>query len=404
MRIVYLCPDRGISLARNNGSASHVRNMVRSMVALGHEVELVMASDDGAAGLGVPVHRIGGPGIYPALRSMMRRREIPPVDGVPAPDRIASALGHIWQDVAVEQALREVLEPNGADVVYERMSPFSTAGPLVAKRLGVRHMLEVNAPLAWQGARYRGQALNEAAAFLESAALVHTDMIRAISDELHDDLVRAGAEPEKIRTVPCGVNTRLFTPGAEPLPDGASEERFVIGFVGSLKPWHGVAVLADAFRSLAADSAYHLLVVGTGPEAGIVETLARDLPGRVTHVESVGHAEVPGYLKAMDMTVAPYPELERFFFSPLKVLEAMAVGRPVVASSIGQIRLLLRDGETGLLVPPGDAAALADAARRLRAEPQLGRRLGREAATEASRHHSWERRAAEICALAESVA
>lgn len=402
MRIAYLCPDRGISLARTNGSAAHVRNMVRSMSELGHEVILLIGSREGTSDLGVEVCEIALPESYRALRSILRRQPIPQVeDGAPN-DRIASSLGHIWQGLAVEQALARVLERGGIDMVYERLSPFAATGGLMASRRGVRHVLEVNAPLAWQGARYRGQALNEAAALLESVAVMRTDMIRAISDELREGLVAAGADPERIRTVPCGVDTTLFRPDVE-CSIAELQDRFVIGFVGSLKPWHGLGELTAAFRILAADPAYHLLIVGTGPEARLVQSLAADLPGRVTHIESVSHHEVPGYLKAMDVSVAPYPRLERFFFSPLKVLEAMAVGQPVVASSIGQIRELVEDGETGLLIPPGDVESIVAATRRLRADPALARRLGDRAAVEARERHCWSRRATDIVALAESV-
>lgn len=403
MRLCYLCADRGISLAKTNGSAAHVRNMVKAFTGLGHEVVLVMASPEGAEDLGVPVHGLPAPETYGRLRSAVRKGAVPArlADGR-ASTRVVSALGHLWQNMAVEQVLAEVLDRYRPDVVYERYSPFCAAGVLNAARAAYPHILEVNAPLAWQGATYRDQALNEAAELLEGVAFAMTTRIRAISEELRDDLVSAGVPADKVTVVPCGVDTQIFTPDVEPLRDGL-EGKFVIGFVGSLKPWHGIDRLADAFKLLADQPAFHLLIVGDGPEGGIVDALGRDLPGRVTHVKSVSGNEVPGYIKAMDMAVAPYPDLERFFFSPLKVLESMAVGRPVVASRIGQIPRLISDGESGLLVPPGDVRALADSARRLHAEPQLGRRLGARAALEAHGRHAWSQRAAEILEIAEAA-
>jgi glycosyltransferase involved in cell wall biosynthesis len=80
----------------------------------------------------------------------------------------------------------------------------------------------------------------------------------------------------------------------------------------------------------------------------------------------------------------------RFYFSPLKVLEYMAAGLPVVASRIGQLAELVEDGRSGILCPAGDAAALADALDALRRDPALGARLGAAGREAALRRHSWD--------------
>lgn len=116
---------------------------------------------------------------------------------------------------------------------------------------------------------------------------------------------------------------------------------------------------------MAGDPRFHLLVVGDGPLRSEVMRLAEELPGRVTMTGAIPMEEVPPWIRGMDIAVAPYPRLERFYFSPLKILDAMACGVPNVASDIGQIPELLRDGETGSLVPPGDTDALASALIRL---------------------------------------
>ena len=120
-------------------------------------------------------------------------------------------------------------------------------------------------------------------------------------------------------------------------------------------------------------------------------------------VGAVHPAEVPSFIRAMDVAVAPYPPQERFYFSPLKLLEYMATGRAVVASRIGQLAELIRDANTGLLVPPGDAAALAGAVRRLATDESLRRRLGAQAAVEARHAHTWAQRASEIVDLVQNV-
>ena len=102
----------------------------------------------------------------------------------------------------------------------------------------------------------------------------------------------------------------------------------------------------------------------------------------------------------MDVGVAPYPEMERFYFSPLKIYEYMAAALPVVASRVGGLDRVVREQKTGLLYPPGDAAGLQAALAGLRADPALCRRLGLAARDEALTRHSWDSVAAHILAIA----
>lgn len=386
MRITYLCPDLGIPLGGSKGASAHVRGLVGAFRRAGHEVLVVSAGPAEGSGLGVPVVPVPLPAVAEGL-------------GEGTDPRLRRALRHLWMNVAVERTLRETLARFRPHLLYERYGPFAVAGGILARSLDLDHVLEVNAPLAREGACYRRQALPEAAWALERHALAAARRIVAVSEPLRDELVESGADPDSIRVVPNGVDAALFRPGGARVLTGL-RERFVVGFVGGLRPWHGIAALAEAFRALAADPRMHLLVVGDGPEAPVLEALARDLPGRVTLARATPHRCVPAYLRAMDVTLAPYPPLERFYFSPLKVLEYMATGRAIVASAIGQLETLISPGETGLLVPPGDHAALVGAVRRLGADAALRTRLGARAAAVAHREHTWDERAARILAPA----
>jgi glycosyltransferase involved in cell wall biosynthesis len=103
----------------------------------------------------------------------------------------------------------------------------------------------------------------------------------------------------------------------------------------------------------------------------------------------------------MHVAVAPYPELEQFYFSPLKIYEYMACGLPVITSQIGQLPRLVRENETGLLYPPGDAAALAVKIGMIYRDPQMRARLGRDGRELVLRQHSWDAVIKRIIALAE---
>lgn len=414
MKICYVCPDLGIPIRGTKGAAAHVRGLVTGFAQLGHRVHVL--SPRPGAETDPPSNAAPGlaPGATPEPAADHRlpasvsfeRIPIPPlIEGLrpSLPRPLGRALGHLWTNVTLERTLERRVATFAPDLIYERYSPFSAAGGAVAGRFGLPHLLEVNSPLAWEGKKYRRQALSEAAEGLERAALENASLVLAVSEELKQTLVDVtGLPPEKIAVLPNGVDVARFNPGG-PALEGL-RGRFVLGFVGSLKPWHGIGVLVEAFRQLAPDPRFHLLVVGDGPERGAVEELERQWPGRVTRPGAVSQREVARYVGAMDVALAPYPPLERFYYSPLKVLEYMAAGRAVVCSRIGQLSRLLHHGETGLLVPPGDPAALADAIRTLAEDDDLRRRLGRAAAREAHERHSWRDRASRVVRLAERLA
>jgi glycosyltransferase involved in cell wall biosynthesis len=398
VKILYLCADRGITLEKFNGATAHFRSLVRAFKSLGHEVLVLTPSAAGEASLGVAVARIPTPPQLldllddvqrgPGAEREMRKRK-----------RVVHALGHIWNNVAVEQSIAEHVERFQPDFVFEVHSPYGVAGVLTCNRLGVRHALNVHAPLAWEGATFRAQALQDAAEMLEQSALCRAQRIIANSRQMRDLLVNQGVDPATIKVVINGVDLELFSPEGETRRAGGKGS-VVLGFSGSLKAWHGVDMLCEAFRKVADDPRAHLLVVGDGPMRNEVERLSGELPGRVTFTGAVPLEQVPAWVRGMDVAVAPYPQLEPFYFSPLKILDAMACGVANVASSIGQVPELLREEETGLLVPPGDAGALASALRRMVDDAALRQRLGKAALREATQRHAWALRATEIIKFA----
>ena len=388
MKIAYVCGDRGIPLGSAKGGAVHVQATVEALRALGHDVDVVAASvtRDTPAAATVTV-------APPPLLDM--------IDDGTEP-RVPRALAHVLSNVAMHDALCAELVRARPDIIYERLSPFGIAGSVVARRLQIPHVLEVNALLAEEGVRFRKQALGDAATYLEHSALRAATAVVVVSRTLADRVCELGVEARRVTVLPNGVDQRRFAPEGA-VATGLPRDRTIVGFVGSLKPWHGVEILLEACERLADDQRYHLLIVGDGPAARALQRVAERSPGRITWIRGVAHEDVASYIRAMDIAVAPYPPVEPFYFSPLKVLEYMAAGRAVVASRIGQIAELIRHGETGWLVEPGDAAMLAAAIRDLGQDDAARRALGRNAAAEIAERHLWSHRAADLTALFHSL-
>lgn len=363
MNILYLNPDRGIPVLGGKGASVHVREFVTALAGQGHDVALVCATlGDGNAPPPARVFDLP-PGVETVeLLAEATRLGLPPSA---LDDRTTRReLGRLAYDRTFGARLHPLLEGHRfrPDVVYERYALFHSAGAGVARTLGVPRILEVNAPLVQEQERFRGLCLKDMALAAEQASFHGADAVMAVSDEVAAYVAGTGVAPERIHVVPNGVDTERFLPGG-----GAAAVRArlglndapVVGFIGSFKPWHGVAFLIDAFAALArTHPGVRLLCVGEGPELEPAREMvaAHGLADRAVFTGRIPHRDIPSHLAAMDVSVAPYLPSPDFYFSPLKVVESLAVGTPVVASRIGQLEHLVDHGKTGLLFAPGDQA------------------------------------------------
>jgi len=213
-----------------------------------------------------------------------------------------------------------------------------------------------------------------------------------------------------VHVFPNGIDPTRFQPGA---PEAAIRARLglddgpVIGFVGGLRPWHGVEVLPELVQRLVRRHLkLQLLVVGDGQLRPQLQECCgtRNVGEHIVFTGALPHEEVAAVIRQFDLALAPYPRLGHdFYFSPLKLFEYMACGVPVVAAQVGQIAEVVRDGQTGLLFPPGDLDALEAACQRLLDSPKLRRSLGRAGAKLVHTHYTWDRNASRAVELARSL-
>ena len=216
-------------------------------------------------------------------------------------------------------------------------------------------------------------------------------IVATCSDEVFE-LARLGADLERVRVVPCGVDLDLFTPEGESEPRTSGLQRLVV--VSRLVERKGIGTVISALADVPAAE----LVIAGGrpladldedPEARRLRRLAEDVgvADRVVFRGRVEHGAIPALLRSADVTVST-PWYEPFGITPL---EAMACGVPVVASAVGGLIDTVVDGATGVHVPPRRPDRLAEALRGLLADEPLRRRLGAAGVVRARSRYSWRR-------------
>jgi len=271
----------------------------------------------------------------------------------------------------------------GLDLVYERYALGALAGSRFAREHGIAHVVEVNAPLMEEERRYRARALPPGIEFAEREIFSHAACVLAVSNAVARYALARGAAEAAILVRPNGVDTELFRPPDAREPAG----RFVLGFHGRLRPWHNFEMLAEAAQRLVREGRdVHLVTVGAGDFAGAA---APHLPAaRRTHVDWVEHGEVARLVARFDALPLTYAADPEFYFSPLKLFEAMACGVVPVVPRLGDLAVLVEHERHGLAYDAGDTAQLVAALARLMDEPDLLRRLSRRACARA-RRHAW---------------
>ncbi|MBI1749314.1 MAG: glycosyltransferase family 4 protein [Acidobacteria bacterium] len=408
MRILYLCADSGIDLTGPSGGAIHIRAFVRALHELGHKVTVVCSTvsspETAEKELGAAV-RPAFPArwnhaVSRALRSVSRLAN--------SESRLHRDAGRMLHNLTFGRVAKMAAREFAPDFVYERYSLWGFAGSRLAKILCTPLVLEINAPLVEEQMKYRGLSFPALARRIERRVWRSADLTILVSEPLRRHLELSGVPPDCVRVVPNGVDPWLFHPDVDGGPVREHLKlggRFVVGFVGTFKPWHGLDVLLAAFRELyQEDSTSSLLLVGDGPLRSSLEEAVRQagLTAAVTFTGNVPHREMPAYLAAMDVAVAPYPPLEDLYFSPLKLFEYMASGRAIVASRAGQIAQVLEDGVTGLLFEPGNGSELLARLRRLKNDVTLRHELGSRAGA-AGRSLSWSSNAARVVSWVETL-
>ena len=371
MRILYHHRTRG-----EDAQGVHIRALCRGFRELGHRVWMVapgsrfLRGGSEASGGDDPACRRGGAGSRPVSLG----RAVPP---------------WLYEIVALAYnipaffALSLAVARRRPDFIYERYTLFTVAGLWVARLFRLPFVLEVNAPLSLELQQHGRLCFRRLARWVENWLCREATRTVVVSRAMAEIFIGRGVPARRLLVIPNGVDRGTFHPGV----DGSRERvRYgleglpVIGFVGWVRPWHGVEQLVDAVAELSvARPDLRLLVVGDGPALDDLRRRAaeRGVEERVIFTGAVARERVPDLIAAMDVAVQPDVT---DYASPIKLFEYLALGKAVVAPARSNITEVVRDGNSALLFPPRDWKGMASRLKRLFDDPETRRALGQRAA------------------------
>jgi glycosyltransferase involved in cell wall biosynthesis len=381
MRLVYHQRTMG-----DGAEGIHIKEMVQAFREIGHDVRVVSLVGETAAGTNSRGRS------WAAIQ-----RAIPA-----AAYEVAELAYNIVSTRSVARAIAE-FRP---DFVYDRYNSYSTGALKAARQARLPLLLEVNAPVAYERIAYEHLPLKfpRLAQSYERYICSSADHVFAVSTPLKRHLTeRHGVQDACVTVLPNGANPDRFDPTVDSSVVRARHGllgSIVVGFVGILRPWHGVEMLLEALAALRASTpALRLLIVGDGPLQNELETRAKTLrvQDHLVFTGRIRHDDVSAYIGAMDVAVSPRAT---FYASPMKILEYMAMAKAVVAPDMPNIRDIIRHGETGVLFEPDNPNSLQRALQQVVASPEERRQLGQKARDAVVSTLNWHTNARAVCNVA----
>lgn len=390
MRILYTHRTQGVG-----AEGAHIKGIYEAFRGLGHQISMQCL-----------------PGCDPSA--------LPPASGGrPADTSKANATGlrRLYRVIAdrAPQAMFELIElayniplfaqllsrclRSKPDLIYERYSLNTFAPTWVCRLLKIKHALEVNDSVVIE--RSRPLELRRVSAGIEGYCLRRADLAITITQSFADKLRARFGTGFPLVVMTNGVARERFQREFDRQGSRARyglEGSTVLGGTGQFLAWHGLQDLIERLGPLAEAKDLRFFFVGDGPARADVMAAAERLgvASRVRFTGMLPIDAVPDLLAALDIAVVPSAAAHA---SPMKLIEYMAMGLPILAPDLPSIRAAVDDGKTGRLFPAGDMAALRETALALLADPEGAKALGRRARERVFAELTWDHHAGKVLEL-----
>ena len=299
--------------------------------------------------------------------------------------------------------IREVAQREKPDIIHAH-SPVLNAIPALwaGRKLGIPVVYEIRA--FWEdaamdhGTYAEGSWKYNLTKFIETWVCKRADQVAVLCNGLKNDLSKREISSQKITPVFNGINPDDFRPcelDTEYQKAWNLEGKTVIGFIGSFYRYEGLDLLINAFSHLTSKPpSLMLLLVGGGEMENELKAQIRrlNIEDRVIMPGRIPHDRIPGVYALIDILAYPrYSMRLTELVTPLKPLEAMAMGKALVASDVGGHKELIQHNKTGLLFSAGNETALADALERLLNDDSLRKNIESKSSNWVKKHHTWEK-------------
>lgn len=395
-RIAYLKTTLGYGV-KAGGSVGHVAGVVNGLADFGLYPNVFANEPQPLVHREIPFSRLVPPSLF----------------------AFPAELNFIRFHLAVVDQVRRTLGSEAVDWIYQRLSTTNFSGAVLSRDLGLPLVVEYNGSEVWIAKNWGDGIPNESfAVAAEEALLRQASLIVTVSEVLREELLSRGLPDERILVHPNCVDPERYRPDlltkeqvrARRVDLGIDPDEIVLTFLGTFGAWHGVDFLAESIRALyEQDPAWweqhqiRLLLVGDGVLRAQAETLLAGIP-RISFTGLVPQAEAPAYLALSDLLLSPHVDRRsdaRFFGSPTKLFEYMAMGKAIVASDLEQIGEVLAPGHrvdqpfqessTAVLFSPGDQDCFIRSLRWAVEHPEERLQMGVSARAKVLRKYTWQR-------------
>jgi glycosyltransferase involved in cell wall biosynthesis len=389
MKILYFSPHPHINLAAPSGPGTHMREVIAAFEEAGNTVVRCIAGGEVIEKKDAAI----------AFKKHRWKKFIP---------------GFLWEtlrdiqmmriDEHIETRLKALIEKEKPDLIYERSCYGMGAGMRAAEKFGIRYVVEMNAPYPEEKAKMQGSSLLR---FIgtrhEKKQVLHAYKTIVVSSAMKSYLIqKTGVHPDKIVIVANAVNPQHITPNK--LLQEKIRQRFsiqpthtVIGFVGSIFPYHGVDLMIEAFAALEKQNeALRMLIVGDGE---IVPDLQKhvcdlNLQHKIHFTGNVPHSEVYDYLSLMDIAVMAR---SNWYGSPVKIFEYGAMQKAIIAPDVIPVRDVMIHEKDGLLVE-ATQEALTRSMRFMIEQPDARKRMAQAFHEKVMKEYTWKKATQHILA------